>query len=286
MSFQASAKNILLEVLAILGSDKTSEAYEILKTAASMSGYSSWQLCASDERFKSTAKSLALLQVNGFPISYVEGEKEFMGLKIKLKPGVFMPRNETELLAEFSISKIKSCFNLKRKLRIVDIGTGTGAIALALANAFKEGEVLGIDINPQAVELAALNAEINAIRNARFKNIDFKSFLNSRDAEVKPFDVVISNPPYVGEFEKIFLPPSVRFFEPDEALYGGKIGFEFYKLLFSGLPKLLRKGGLFFFEIGFNQKEAVCKVAEKFGLKISFYQDYSGIDRIVFGEYV
>lgn len=153
-----------------------------------------------------------------------------------------------------------------------------------MARIFPEADIFGIDVNPNAIELSRLNAKINGIKNASFENIDFREFLLAKPKNLK-FHAVLSNPPYVGEFEKAFLPDSVRFFEPEEALYGGKLGIEFYEILFSNLRDLLVDGGLFFFEIGFNQRDFIKEMGMKYGYHVFFWRDYSGIDRIAYGSH-
>jgi release factor glutamine methyltransferase len=283
MNKPRTPKELLDRILEILGGKEFyAQADEILKAAASNFGKSAWHSLYEDDNFLKLVETLAFLHAAGIPVAYIEGERVFMGLNLKVKPGVFIPRQETELLVEFASRKIKEKF--EGEIHILDIGTGTGAIALALAKIFPDAAVLGIDVNPGAVELSRLNAKLNGIVNASFRNLDFRDFLSGKPEDFK-FHAVLSNPPYVGEFERAFLPGSVRFFEPEEALYGGMLGTEFYEILFSNLKNLLIEGGLFFFEIGFNQKDSVEEIGSKHGYRVSFWRDYSGIDRIAYGSY-
>lgn len=255
----------------------------VLKSAARALKKSSIPEAMTDPLFFKIAASIARALKNGIPIAYLEGEVEFYNLKIKVLPGVFIPRPDTEFLVEFALEKIKQDFYGRKKLRILDVGTGTGAIALALAYNLKEAEVVAIDKDPRALRNALFNREKLNLKNVEIFCVDFKEFLPANSKE--KFDVIVSNPPYIGEFERYFLPKEVIGFEPEEALFAGKTGLEFYELLFSKLHQLLKAGGYFFFETGFWQGAEIVKLAHKKGFKITVEKDYSGHDRIVWGRF-
>lgn len=255
-------------------------ARAILETAAKNSGVYDWRVDSENQALVDMAVALAKLAAKGFPLAYIEGKVEFLDLELKVVPGVFIPRPETETFVEFAVSRIRETAGNSR-LRILDIGTGTGAIALAVAKMIPSAEVVGIDLNTRAIELSVQNALRNSIKNADFKQVDFYKL---EMPEEEKFDVVLSNPPYVGEFEKILLPGSVKDFEPEEALFGGYTGTEFYIAFFKNPRRVLREKGQFFFEIGYNQQKEVQRIAETHGYRVYFEKDLSGIERIVWGQ--
>lgn len=234
-----------------------------------------------NERFLEATLTMARLQATGIPTAYIEGKVSFCGMEFVVLPGVFIPRQETEILVEFAAEKIRERFGNNENVRILDVGTGTGVIAISLAKRLKNSFVTAIDRNPRAVENAKHNALKLDAANVAVYDYDFQEYLKKTDCS--GFEVIVSNPPYVGEFEKPLLPASVVRHEPHDALFGGKTGVEFYDVLFDGVKTLLEDGGMFFFEIGFNQKEFIEKMGEKRGLKVEFETDYSGIFRIAWG---
>lgn len=234
-----------------------------------------------DRHFLEVALSLARLQARGIPSAYLEGKTWFCGFEFSVFPGVFIPRQETEILVEFAVEKIKEVFGSSRSLRILDVGTGTGVIAISLAKKLKNSTVVAIDKNPRAVKNALHNVKKLKADNVRIYLSDFKYLLKRADFE--PFDVMVSNPPYIGEFERPVLPRGVLWHEPHDALFGGRTGVEFYDFLFEGAKTMLGDGGMFFFEIGFNQKECIEEMATKKGLKLDFERDFNGIFRVAWG---
>lgn len=253
----------------------------VLAVAAAAFRKSSWTLALEEPGFVETALTLARLQAAGIPLAYIEGRVQFCGLELVVLPGVFIPRTETELLAE-QIAETVAAENLQPDFRILDVGTGTGALALFLARKFPESRVVGIDKSPLAVKNAVLNARRLGITNFEVLKTSFESM--AAGMEAPEFEVVVSNPPYIGEFEKRFLPREVSASEPGEALFGGYLGTDFYRLLFEKLPLVLKKGGLFFFELGFNQQKEIQKLARSYRYKISFIRDYAGVERGVWGR--
>ena len=253
----------------------------VLAAAAAVYRKSSWTLALEEPGFVETALTMARLQAAGFPLAYIEGRVQFCGLELTVLPGVFIPRTETELLAE-QIAETLAAENLPPAFKLLDVGTGTGALALFLARRFPESRVVGIDKNPVAVKNASLNARRLGVANVEILKTAFESFADKM--RVPEFDVVVSNPPYIGEFERQLLPKEVSAAEPREALFGGYLGIEFYQLLFEKLPVVLKKGGLFFFEIGFNQQRKIEELARSYQYEVSFYKDYAGIERGVWGR--
>jgi release factor glutamine methyltransferase len=219
------------------------------------------------------------------PLHYILGYTEFHGLKIRVGPGVLIPRPETELLVEEAISKITKLKTQNSKLRILDLCTGSGCIALALAKAFPDAEIYGIDISGAAIHYAEENAKNNGMKNVTFlKGSLFEPLTKKLTSRIShlAFDLIISNPPYIKKGDIITLQPEVRDWEPDDALNGGEDGLEYYREIMSEAINYLKRDGLLMSEIGIDQAEAVKEIARDAGFEnISLKKDYAGIERIM-----
>jgi release factor glutamine methyltransferase len=224
------------------------------------------------------------------PLQYILGYTEFYGLKIKVGPGVLIPRPETELLAEEAITTIANC-----KLQvagedkdsslifhpssffILDLCTGSGCIALALAKAFPDARVYGTDMSADALGYAGENAELNNIKNITFLKGDL--FKPVKDMQ---FDMIISNPPYIRKDDMKLLQPEIRDWEPVAALDGGEDGLDYYRKIISGSGDYLKENAFLLIEIGMGQSESIREMAEDEGFaEIHILKDYAGIERIV-----
>jgi release factor glutamine methyltransferase len=219
------------------------------------------------------------------PLHYILGYTEFHGLKIRVGPGVLIPRPETELLVEEAISKITKLKTQNSKLRILDLCTGSGCIALALAKAFPDAEIYGIDTSGAAIHYAEENAKNNGIQNVTFlKGSLFEPLTKKLTSRIShlTFDLTISNPPYIKKGDIITLQPEVRDWEPEDALNGGEDGLEYYREIMSEAKNYLKRDGLLMSEIGIDQAVAVKEIARGAGFEnISLKKDYAGIDRIM-----
>jgi len=179
------------------------------------------------------------------PIAYIIGKKEFYSIELKMEPGVFIPRPETEILVDTSLKYIK------RGDKILDIGIGSGAISIALAKNIRDIKIIGIDINEKACILAKENIErYNLSDIIEVRHISMERFF--KESEEK-FDIVVSNPPYVPTEEIKDLMPEIKDFEPREAIDGGKDGISFIKKLIKGVKKILKGEGRVIIEIGDGQ---------------------------------
>lgn len=202
------------------------------------------------------------------PIQYILGYTYFYGLKFKVNKNVLIPRNDTEILVEEVLK-----YNFKN-LKLVDIGTGSGCIAIALKKNNPTLEIDAIDISSLAIEVALENAKNNNVSINFIEN----DLLNNLDSE---YDIIVSNPPYIASDD--FVEEMVYKNEPHLALFGENEGMYFYdKILFQSLKKL-KKGGMVFFEIGYNQKEKITKVIKKYYplASIKVVKDYNNNDRVV-----
>lgn len=211
------------------------------------------------------------------PLQYIIGYVEFYGLRLNVNPAVLIPRPETEFLIETIIKKVTE----RGKLNILDIGTGSGNIPVALAVNLPDSYIRSIDISKDAVYLAKENAELNNVKNI----IDFSvNDIFKFPASTETFDVVVSNPPYIGEVEYNDLQREIVEYEPKNAVTDLADGFKFYKKISELAKFLLNKDGMIFFEIAFDQADETYKILEVEGfLNIEILKDYSGNDRVIYG---
>jgi len=210
------------------------------------------------------------------PLQYILGRVEFWSLPFVVNPAVLIPRPDTEILVEEALKRASA------GAAILDVGTGSGAIAVALAHELPEAAVEGVDISPEALEVASENARRNGVDGrVRFRKTDLGSLPEG------PFDLIVSNPPYIPGGELVALMPEVRDFEPRLALDGGGDGLDCYRLLAHQAPSRLRSGGWLLLETGVGQASAVQKLLAEAGLLDVFSRnDYAGIPRVVGGKAV
>lgn len=212
------------------------------------------------------------------PLQHITGEQEFMGLTFRVNEHTLIPRQDTELLVEEAMRYLGD------GMRILDMCTGSGCILLSLLKYSNECEGIGIDISEKALLIAKENAErlkLDAVflKGDLFEPLD--SFTSERTSD-RLFDIIISNPPYIASGVIPSLMPEVREHEPLMALDGMEDGLYFYRKIIEKAPFYMRKGAMLFFEIGYDQSEAVSSVLEKSGFEeIVVLKDYAGLDRVV-----
>ena len=234
------------------------------------------------EKERETLEKMIQRRISGEPLQYILEKQEFWSIDLKVDPRVLIPRPETELLVEQSLS-ILSENSFGGVPSILEIGTGSGAIAIALAKEVKDIFLIATDISRDALVLARENAKSAGIQDQiKFVNGDLFGPLHP-SKEKKPFDLILSNPPYIIRHEIGSLAKEVREYEPTIALDGGEDGLEFYRHLISQAPFYLREGGWLLLEIGQNQREMVSKLIEEEGtfLKSECVPDLSGFERVV-----
>jgi release factor glutamine methyltransferase len=207
------------------------------------------------------------------PLQHITGVQEFMGLEFKVNEHTLIPRQDTEFLVEEALR------NLSDGMSILDMCTGSGCILLSLLKYSNECEGIGIDISEEALAVARENATRLGIE-ATFLCGDLFEPLK----ECGLFDMIVSNPPYIETAVIDTLMPEVREHEPIRALDGSEDGLFFYRKIVDKSQEYLRKGGYLFFEIGYNQGEAVSKLMRDAGFShVEVYKDYAGLDRVVKG---
>lgn len=234
------------------------------------------------EKERETLEKMIQRRISGEPLQYILEKQEFWSIDLKVDPRVLIPRPETELLVEQSLL-ILSENSFGGVPSILEIGTGSGAIAIALAKEVKDIFLIATDISRDALVLARENAKSAGIQDQiKFVNGDLFGPLHP-SKEKKPFDLILSNPPYIIRHEIGSLAKEVREYEPTIALDGGEDGLEFYRHLISQAPFYLREGGWLLLEIGQNQREMVSKLieGERTFLKSECVPDLSGFERVV-----
>jgi len=203
------------------------------------------------------------------PLSYVIGTRDFMGFTFKVNENVLIPEQETELLVE---AVIKYC----KGKTVLDMCTGSGCIAISISLLGEPDIVVASDISDKALEVAKKNAELLKASKVKFVKGDlFENITGS-------FDIIVSNPPYIETHIIEKLEPEVRDYIPRLALDGDKDGLKFYKNITKKTIKYLNKNARIFYEIGYNQSEAVADILLENGFgEIKIIKDFSGLDRIV-----
>ncbi|MGQ9619318.1 MAG: peptide chain release factor N(5)-glutamine methyltransferase [Candidatus Aminicenantia bacterium] len=264
----------------ILGKDKY---FEILLVLEKVSGFKKEEILSSLEfevgsSIERKFFRLILKRKLGFPLQYITGKTEFWSMEFKVKKGVFIPRQETELIIEKVIE-----FARGKNFLIGDIGTGCGNIAISLAKELPEAKILATDISSKALELSKENAKFHGMEERiRFlKGSLFKPFKD--EGLFNSFDVLCSNPPYIGYKEKKSLDDDVVNFEPKRALFSGEDGMNFIKKLIKSAPLYLKENGRLYFEIGYGMEEEL-KILLKVWKKSEIYTDYFGRPRVFMAE--
>ena len=221
-------------------------------------------------------------RARGVPTQYLTGSQEFWGLEFEVGPEVLIPRPETEHIIEVALSRLET--RRADPLRIADIGTGSGCIAIALASEFRHAEIVATDISAPALEYARRNAA----RHAFSHRIDLRqadilrSCANAGVQAPRAFDLLVSNPPYVGREDAPQLPREVRDHEPPEALFAGDRGLDFYPQLIREAAQALRPGAPIVFEIGYNAANFVRSLLSLPPWShVSVTRDLAGIERVV-----
>lgn len=205
------------------------------------------------------------------PLQHITGQQEFMGLTFKVNEHVLIPRQDTEILVEEAMRYLSD------GMRILDICTGSGCILLSLLKYSNECEGLGVDISENALAVARENAQ-NLGLEAEFRHSDLLEKVEGK------FDMIVSNPPYIETAVIDTLMPEVREHEPMLALDGREDGLYFYRRIAEQCTSYMTRGARLFFEIGYDQGEAVKDMMIHKGFcEVEIIKDYAGLDRVVTG---
>ena len=209
------------------------------------------------------------------PLQHLTGEQNFMGLDFLVNEHVLIPRQDTEILVEEIMR------DLHDGLRILDMCTGSGCILLSLLHYSNDCSGVGVDVSEDALAVARQNADRLAEKQAVFIQSDLFEKVEGS------FDLIVSNPPYIRSQEIAGLMPEVREHEPHLALDGKDDGLHFYREIIKGAMPHLKRGGQLFFEIGYDQGEAVQALLAANGYtEIAVVKDYAGLDRVVYGTFL
>ncbi len=207
------------------------------------------------------------------PVQYITGTQEFFGLALEVGPGVLIPRPETELLVEATLTRLPH----NVPLQILDIGTGTGAIAIALASRLSQATITAVDLSPEALEIARRNVRTHELEGQ--VRLIASDLLESLPDPRSAFDAIVSNPPYVPQHDRASLHPQVRDHEPAQALFAGADGMEVYRRLIPQARAALKVRGLLAMEIGFGQRAAITELLQGWA-GVQFLDDLQGIPRV------
>lgn len=230
-----------------------------------------------DDKINEVFQDGIIRLLNDEPLGHILGYSWFLGRKLKVNEDVLIPRSETEQLVLNSLLEIEDYFN-SFDLDVIDLGCGSGAIGISLKLEEKALNVSLSDISHKALEVTNENANI---LNADVKtfNSDLLEYFIANNIK---FDVIISNPPYILNDEKI--ERSVKDFEPHLALFGGEDGLDFYRKILKQSKKVLKSPGLLGFEIGYDQKANLTNEIMKVypDANIKHFKDFAGLDRMIF----
>lgn len=220
-------------------------------------------------------EALAARRENREPISHILGRRGFWTLDLRVTKDTLDPRPDTETLVQGVLDRRP---DRQAALSILDFGTGSGCILLAVLSERPLAQGLGVDQSPGALAVAADNAlRCGVAARARFQQGNWGQGLSG------PFDVIVSNPPYIPDAEIAGLEPEVARHEPLTALAGGPDGLDCYRILVPQMATLLAPGGLAGFEVGAGQAQAVAALFATHGFRgVEIAQDLAGVDRCVF----
>lgn len=204
--------------------------------------------------------ALAERRLGREPVARIIGAKEFWSLSLAVNAATLVPRPETETLVEAALATVDRRGPRTQALRIVDLGTGSGAVLLALLSELPNAFGVGTDVSPGALALARDNARRLGLTRAAFLACDMAAALRG------PFDLVVSNPPYIARADIAGLAPEVRLFDPPLALDGGHDGLDSYRAIAAAAPLLLARDGAVIVELGSGQAEPVAALFAAAGL--------------------
>lgn len=252
------------------------------------------------------------------PLQQLTGEQDFMGLTFTVNEHVLIPRQDTEILVEEALKELHD------GMRVLDMCTGSGCILISLLHYSNGCEGLGVDLSAEALQVAERNAQrilgekpskpvsleiklpeakVDGDKTFEAESGDAEAALDFAENETAgrarflqsdlfenvegKFEIIVSNPPYIASAEVDRLMPEVRDHEPRMALDGTADGLEFYRRIIEGAGSHLVSSGMLFFEIGYDQGQAVSELMRQHGYReVQVVQDYAGLDRVVYGTYV
>lgn len=212
---------------------------------------------------------------NGRPLQYILGCWPFMDAKIKVGEGVLIPRDDTEVLVNSTLLKLKNIKNPK----ILDLCAGPGTISISLAKKRPDANIIALEISSAALKYLYKNIIFNKVKNVT--PIQFDLFYDLSNFNLKNFDLIVSNPPYIATKEIAKLQKEISY-EPLIALDGGSDGLKFYRAIATKWCTILKKSGYLCVEIGYGQSAKILNIFEKANLKnFNVIKDLNGIERVI-----
>jgi len=220
-------------------------------------------------------EALLKRRLQGEPIAYILGKREFYGLELAVTKDTLIPRPDTETLVEATLAKISAYASCS----VLDLGTGTGAIAIAIAAQRPSARILAVDRSPKALEVAAANAKNIGLANTQFLLSDWFSALGD-----ERFDVIVSNPPYIAENDPHLDQGDLRF-EPRSALAAGPEGLDDIRRIIDEAQAHLNLAGWLMLEHGYDQAEKVSGLMRQAGFdNVTSAADLAEIARVTMGQ--
>jgi release factor glutamine methyltransferase len=229
-----------------------------------------------DSREIDALDALAARRIAHEPVARIVGAREFWSLSLAVSPAVLVPRPDTETVVELALDAVTASGGRQRPLRLLDIGTGSGALLLALLTELPAATGIGTDISEAALAVARDNAARLALdARCTFVACDIAQAVDG------PFDLVVSNPPYITSAEIATLAPEVRDHDPRLALDGGPDGLAAYRTIAADAGRLLAPGGMLVAELGAGQEDAITRLFTQVGLAVPApaRKDLGGIAR-------
>lgn len=238
-----------------------------------------------DEATRGKMRELVKRRANAEPVAYLVGYREFFSSKFKVTPDVFIPRPETETLVMEALNRLKSLPSPK----VLDLCTGSGCVAISIAKSVPQSMVTAVELNPETLAVANLNTSQLGVGD-RVRIVQgnlFEALVSNGDQCHDPFDVIVSNPPYIATDEIPTLQADVAQHEPRLALDGGRAGTDVIRRIIVEAPKFLKPSGWLLLEIGCDQGTSVRELLENDGryTSISIVLDPAGLPRVACGQY-
>jgi len=229
------------------------------------------------ENFAGAFETLIARRVNREPVAYITGGREFYGRPFIVTPDVLIPRPETELVVDEALTCVRD-MTCAGAISIIDVGTGTGCLAITLALELESAHVVATDTSAAALDVARMNAAaLGAADRVRFAQGSLFAGTGG------PVDLVVSNPPYIPEVDRVLLEPEVGVFEPEVALFAGSDGLDVTRGLVREAARVLRHGGWLVVEVGNAKADVVADLMTDTGLLVveRIQPDLHHIPRVV-----
>jgi release factor glutamine methyltransferase len=227
-----------------------------------------------------TLRSLTARRVKREPMAYILGEREFWGLPFKVTPDVLVPRPDSETMIEAALALLP---DRARPWRLLDLGTGSGCLLLTLLREFPNASGVGLDASPRALDVARANAQdLSVADRATLIAGDWREPGWTAALPGAPFDLVVSNPPYIEAAAIDGLMPEVARFEPRLALDGGPDGLAAYRRIVADGPEIVTRGGFLAVEGGEGQASDIVDIFSASGfVPLAPWKDLGGIERVI-----